>query len=83
MKNFEDNASVLKSLLIEEAPFLTVNKIESVAKECGTKYSEIISILNNCRSRQFEIKACLLALAKKYRPDVVAELDDVLAAEKL
>lgn len=75
--NIREEGEVLKSLLGTNQPFVTVKKLEAIAKECKVPYSEVITFIQGCRTNHDEIKKCLLAIARKYRPDLVEKHEDI------
>ncbi len=69
------DSTVLKTLLSDPEPLVTVKKLESIAIECDISYSEVVSFINGCRTNHDEIHNCLISIAKKYRPDLVENTD--------
>lgn len=75
MKRRLQKLSVLKKLLLCRQPLLTVNKIDSIAKECNLGYQDVLGFINYCRRcKNAEVHQCLFTIARKYRPDILNDV---------
>ena len=61
----------LAKLLYEPEPFLTVQKLNNIAFECGTSYNEIIHYIQECRNNNISMHQCIVNIVKKVRPELL------------